>query len=221
MSRSKKGGSKKGKSSGDVEGGDVYVVEAIVDHRFEYGVKKYLLKWEGWPAETNTWEEESHLFSCPALLAKYNELHPAIEEKTTPGRGKAKANVIEPVLVEEDSPKKKQKVQAKQEEAEEEKEEKEYNLKEENIEDDGENIEPGFRIEGARLTADETIEFYVCNDGKRQYLPSKLLHKENPQLVIDFYESRLIFENKSNKKLEGPRREKKGSKKVENSTNED
>lgn len=190
--KSKKSSQKKGKSV-DIDGEtneEIYTVEAIVDHKIEDGVKKYLLKWEGWPSSSNTWEVESQLIGCPALLAKYNESL----SKQQKGRGKSKASQssIEPFLVPDDaSPKKKQKIRAN--------EENEEKKAEENEESE---VEMGFKIEGARLTADETIEFYVCDDGFRSYMPAKQVHKEHPQKVIEFYESRLIFESITAQKLD-------------------
>jgi len=66
-----------------------------------------------------------------------------------------------------------------------------------------------FRIEGARLTQDEKIEFYVSTFGKRDYVSSKEVHKDFPQKVIDFYESRLIFETKANEKSEKEQRKER------------
>lgn len=174
--------SKKG-SPDKADGEEVYIVEAILDHKIEDGVKKYLLKWEGWPSSSNTWEVESQLVGCPQLLAAYNE---SLKNKS--GRGKAKQSSIEPFLVEDDaSPKKKQK--------------RSQESRRKDVEETTED-EKGFKIEGARLTADDKIEFYVCEDGVRRYLPAKQVHKDYPQKVIEFYESRLIFESIANEKVE-------------------
>ncbi|OHT06101.1 hypothetical protein TRFO_26028 [Tritrichomonas foetus] len=47
-----------------------YVVEAIRDHRLRYRKLQFLLKWKGWPEETNTWEHFESL-NCRDLLAEY------------------------------------------------------------------------------------------------------------------------------------------------------
>ena len=48
---------------------DVYEVEAIRQSRERKGRKEYLIKWEGWDEETNTWERASRIH--PALVATF------------------------------------------------------------------------------------------------------------------------------------------------------
>lgn len=51
-----------------------YNVEAIRDKRInkETGCIEYLIKWEGYSEDDNTWEPRDHL-ECPELLAKFEE----------------------------------------------------------------------------------------------------------------------------------------------------
>ena len=51
-----------------------YVVEAIRDHQFRKGTIYYLIKWDGYPEEDNTWEPEENL-SCDSLLKEYKKKH--------------------------------------------------------------------------------------------------------------------------------------------------
>lgn len=39
------------------EGGEEFVVERIVSHRFRNGRKEYLLQWKGYSEDENTWVE--------------------------------------------------------------------------------------------------------------------------------------------------------------------
>jgi hypothetical protein len=51
-----------------------YTVEAILDHQItSSSVIKYLIKWEGYESEMNTWEPEENLSNCPELLKRYKE----------------------------------------------------------------------------------------------------------------------------------------------------
>jgi histone-lysine N-methyltransferase SUV39H len=54
------------------EGEEVYEVEKIVDHRKDQnGGIQYLVKWKGWPKESNTWEPEENLTNCKQILKNY------------------------------------------------------------------------------------------------------------------------------------------------------
>jgi hypothetical protein len=49
-----------------------FIVEEILDKRKRKGIIEYLIKWEGYGEESNTWEVESNL-NCPALLKKFEQ----------------------------------------------------------------------------------------------------------------------------------------------------
>ena len=42
-----------------------YVVEKIVGKKVEKGEELYLVKWEGWPDQFNTWENFDNLHTAP------------------------------------------------------------------------------------------------------------------------------------------------------------
>ena len=48
-----------------------WVVEDILDHQGEGDKVKYLVKWEDWPAEYNTWEPPENLANAQRLLQSY------------------------------------------------------------------------------------------------------------------------------------------------------
>ncbi len=51
-----------------------FTVEAILDHQItSSSVIKYLIKWDGYDSEMNTWEPEENLSNCPKLLQTYKE----------------------------------------------------------------------------------------------------------------------------------------------------
>ncbi|ELR18832.1 'chromo' (CHRromatin Organization MOdifier) domain containing protein [Acanthamoeba castellanii str. Neff] len=51
--------------------GDLYYVEAIVEHRSTPRGLEYLIKWLGYGYELNTWEPAAHL-NCPHLIKEYH-----------------------------------------------------------------------------------------------------------------------------------------------------
>ncbi|KAJ9518377.1 hypothetical protein QJQ45_010295 [Haematococcus lacustris] len=55
----------------------VYYVERLLDHRHVHAgkAKEYLVQWEGYDAEHNTWEPRSNLVGCDKILAEYNAAH--------------------------------------------------------------------------------------------------------------------------------------------------
>lgn len=57
----------------DVE--EDFVVEKVIGKRYNQKKKQfeYLLKWEGYPPEQNTWEPLSNLTTCKSLLQEYEK----------------------------------------------------------------------------------------------------------------------------------------------------
>ena len=47
-----------------------YVVEAILNHMDTKNGRKYLIRWDGYGSDDDTWEKAANL-NCPKLLAKY------------------------------------------------------------------------------------------------------------------------------------------------------
>ncbi|KAJ9524069.1 hypothetical protein QJQ45_022572, partial [Haematococcus lacustris] len=55
----------------------VYYVERLLDHRQVHAgkAKEYLVQWEGYDADHNTWEPRSNLVGCDKILTEYNAAH--------------------------------------------------------------------------------------------------------------------------------------------------
>jgi hypothetical protein len=54
-----------------------YIVEKIIAHKYDKkgsGIK-YLIRWEGYGPQFNTWETCSHLKNAPQIVSKYRRLH--------------------------------------------------------------------------------------------------------------------------------------------------
>jgi hypothetical protein len=54
-----------------VEGQEEWEVEQIVDSRTRKGQKQYLVKWEGWPDNYNSWEPDEHLAHSQDMIHAY------------------------------------------------------------------------------------------------------------------------------------------------------
>jgi hypothetical protein len=52
-----------------------YEVKAIRDHRGRGKNLRYLVKWEGYPEEDNTWENTEMLRNAPDILTEYRDSH--------------------------------------------------------------------------------------------------------------------------------------------------
>jgi hypothetical protein len=48
-----------------------FIVEKILSHEFSRKGIRYLVRWEGYGPQFNTWEPQSHLKNSPRILAKY------------------------------------------------------------------------------------------------------------------------------------------------------
>ena len=48
-------------------------VESIVDEKTTRRGVQYLVKWVGWPHESNTWEPLENLSGCPEVLQRWRE----------------------------------------------------------------------------------------------------------------------------------------------------
>jgi hypothetical protein len=53
---------------GGADGGEEFVVERIVSHRFRNGRKEYLLAWKGYSEHENTWVNKFFFFSTKQIL---------------------------------------------------------------------------------------------------------------------------------------------------------
>lgn len=56
-------------SSDESSDADAYDVECIVDERIKGKKTEFLVKWEGWSADDNTWEPLEHVQHCEAFAA--------------------------------------------------------------------------------------------------------------------------------------------------------
>lgn len=48
-----------------------YIIEKILDFKFESGKEKFYIKWRGWDDSENTWEPIENLHNCPEILKEF------------------------------------------------------------------------------------------------------------------------------------------------------
>jgi len=60
-----------------IDGTKQFEVEEILDSRFHRNQLQYLIKWEGYPSEDNTWEPEKNVEKAPREIAAFHKAHPS------------------------------------------------------------------------------------------------------------------------------------------------
>lgn len=163
---------------------EVYNVEKIVDARFLLGKQQYLIKWEGYGDEHNTWEYEKDIF-CKDLIEEYEEAIAA----------KAKSNTQKkPTLIDDKRKKtgetKKRKLSSptepvKVEEASTKKDEIKLDITEESIK----RIITVQKYKGGKSLV---VQIEMKN-GNTMTVPAALAAKDFPRALIRFYEDHLTF----------------------------
>ncbi|XP_050439895.1 uncharacterized protein LOC126845274 isoform X2 [Adelges cooleyi] len=76
------------KPSGEFPSGQEFIVERVVARRFNQKKRQfeYLLKWEGYPPEQNTWEPADNMSACAHLIKQYEESLVKNGSSLTPGK---------------------------------------------------------------------------------------------------------------------------------------
>ncbi|GFU48531.1 chromobox protein homolog 3 [Nephila pilipes] len=147
-----------------------YTVEKILDKRIVDGKVQYFLKWHGYSDEDNTWEPEENL-DCPEIIKEFEKNWNA-NKKLESNEKKRKMNgseaTSEPVAGKKKS-------------------------EDEKPRGFDRHLEPE-RIVGATDTTGELmflIKWKGCDEA--DLVPSKTANIRCPQIVIKFYEERLIW----------------------------
>jgi hypothetical protein len=54
-----------------------FTVEKILKHKYEKKGKiiKYLVRWEGYGPQFDSWEPKAHLTNAPRILSEYRKVH--------------------------------------------------------------------------------------------------------------------------------------------------
>ena len=73
------------------EAGEEWMVEAILERRAGSAGIEYLVKWQGWTEEHNTWEPEANLAGCAELLSAFHASASAAASATADARAASAA----------------------------------------------------------------------------------------------------------------------------------
>lgn len=77
------------------DGGDIFIVDKIVDHRVRYGKKQYLVKWDGYDSSENTWEAAGKLQADVADVVEAYERKVARKEQQAVPRAVSSSEQVE------------------------------------------------------------------------------------------------------------------------------
>lgn len=190
-----------------------YVVEKIVDRRDRKGKIEYLLKWKGYDSSANTWEPKENL-ECPELIKAYEDTRVPTVKKEVPKektKEKEKKKSSKPSGTGSSSGSSKKKADSEGDDGSDDDKDDTASTKSNKSKtaaadndaaasDDGMNgFEKGYQPEkilGATEANNELLFLIQWKDkDKAQLVSSKEARKHCPQLVIDFYEERLIWQS--------------------------
>ncbi|XP_029719934.1 chromobox protein homolog 3 [Aedes albopictus] len=185
-----------------------YVVEKVVDRRERKGKVEYFLKWKGYDSSANTWEPRENL-ECPELIKAFEDAR-AAARKENASKEKEKEKEKKKPSKPSSTSSTKRKADSDGEEASDDDKDDAASTKSSKSKsaadndaaasDDGMNgFERGYvpeKILGATEANNELLFLIQWKDkDKAQLVSSKEARKHCPQLVIDFYEERLIWQS--------------------------
>lgn len=201
---------KDSKASDSDSSEEEYVVEKIVDRRERKGKIEYLLKWKGYDSSANTWEPKENL-ECPDLIKAFEDTRVAPKKEVTKEKEKKKPKPSSTTGSGSSSSKKKDSDAENDASDDDEKDDNASTKSSKSksasaadndatASDDGMNgFEKGYvpeKILGATEANNELLFLIQWKDkDKAQLVSSKEARKHCPQLVIDFYEERLIWQS--------------------------
>ncbi|XP_035908957.1 chromobox protein homolog 1-like [Anopheles stephensi] len=190
-------------NSDDSDTEEEYVVEKIVDRRERKGKVEYLLKWKGYDSSSNSWEPRENL-DCPELIKAFEQSRTDANKKEsskkrTAGKKKRTGGDSDDADGSDDegardgdgaSTKSSSKTRSNDDDA--------RSADAEQVEEMN-GFEKGYipeKILGATEGDKELLFLIQWKDKDRaQLVKSKDARKHCPQLVIDFYEERLIWQS--------------------------
>lgn len=198
---------KDSKASDSDSSEEEYVVEKIVDRREKKGKIEYLLKWKGYDSSANTWEPKENL-ECPELIKAFEDTRTLPKKEPTKEKEKKKSK---PSSTTGSGSSKRKDSDAENDGSDDDDNASTKSNKSKSTttaaadndataSDDGMNgFEKGYapeKILGATEANNELLFLIQWKDkDKAQLVSSKEARKHCPQLVIDFYEERLIWQS--------------------------
>ena len=198
---------------------DVYQVEKIVGKRWKGGRVQYKVKWEGYPYSQCTWEPLEHLQTVFELIDQYNESQQTTSKKSKKEKDeehlrkkrKKSSSVSQEEKSEESSNSRKIKSNSSEK-----KDSKDNSNKEQNgiANSQDEEFDGVITIKEDEIQREESAIIYkkvitvnkefkavvqIVKDGVESQItiPTSELRRLNPDILIDFYESKIKFTPRS------------------------
>ena len=196
---------------------DVYQVEKIVGKRWKGGRVQYKVKWEGYPYSQCTWEPLEHLQTVFELIDQYNESQQTTSKKSEKDeehlrkKRKKSSSVSQEEKSEESSNSRKIKSNSSEK-----KDSKDNSNKEQNgiANSQDKEVDGVITIKEDEIQREESAIIYkkvitvnkefkamvqIVNDGAESQItiPTSELRRLNPDILIDFYESKIKFTSRS------------------------
>ena len=198
---------------------DVYQVEKIVGKRWKGGRVQYKVKWEGYPYSQCTWEPLEHLQTVFELIDQYNESQQTTSKKSKKEKDeehlrkkrKKSSSVSQEEKSEESSNSRKIKSNSSEK-----KHSKDNSNKEQNgiANSQDKEVDGVITIKEDEIQREESAIIYkkvitvnkefkavvqIVKDGVESQItiPTSELRRLNPDILIDFYESKIKFTARS------------------------
>ena len=198
---------------------DVYQVEKIVGKRWKGGRVQYKVKWEGYPYSQCTWEPLEHLQTVFELIDQYNESQQTTSKKSKKEKDeehlRKKRKKSSSVSQEENSEESSNSRKIKSNSSEK-KDSKDNSNKEQNgiANSQDEEVDGVITIKEDEIQREESAIIYkkvitvnkefkavvqIVKDGVESQItiPTSELRRLNPDILIDFYESKIKFTSRS------------------------
>jgi len=169
-------------SDENVEQEEEYIVEKVLDVKVEKGKRYYLIKWEGYSSEDNTWENEDNC-DCKDLIEEFYKNRNEKQKKTK----KEKAvNKEESVKAEEEEKNNKKRKSPESADQKQKMIKSSKSVKEDLI--DSKRKQTNEKQDVSNNKSKEKIEFYKCYVPEAK-LPSSKMSKDSWENLIDCIES--------------------------------
>lgn len=181
-----------------------YVVEQVLKKRTHRGIAQYLIKWKGCESTDNTWEPEENL-NCRKLLKQFLEDEAKAPKKR---RGRKPASLNSTANDDDNGKMSKEAEEVENRSAEKKQRKRKPARKSDETsrtDDDGpKGFEQGFVAESlVGITEEDGQLLFLVkwkNKDELELVPSKETRKHVPNMVIDFYQDRIVWNAKGDKK---------------------
>ncbi|XP_053675419.1 chromobox protein homolog 3-like [Anopheles nili] len=188
-----------GSSGNHSDTDEEFVVEEVVDRRERKGRVEYLLKWKGYDSSSNSWEPRENL-DCPELIKAFEQARTEGKKESGKKRTskKKKASGDSDDNDGSDDEGRDDNLSVKSSKSKTNDEVSDVKMSDIDAADDQNGFEKGYipeKILGATEADNELLFLIQWKDkDKAQLVKSKVARVHCPQLVIDFYEERLIWQ---------------------------